>query len=206
MEHGANPTDFASPAVTASPAATASRAVTTPPAVSQAAPLQTLLRAGTWSVDDQRTRVCLSVPNMIWGTVHGTVAVAGADVLVSQDGQVQEVRAEIDLSSVDTGVARRDADLRKPTLLDIDHHPMMVFRSQHIDSQEHGWAVHGDLEVRGTTVPLTLTVAQADEESATALHVVATAELDRRSAGIRAPAFLIGHKVSITVDAWLDAP
>ena len=188
MESVANPTAFA------------------PPAPTQPAPPQTLLRAGTWSVDDQRTQVRLSVPNMIWGTVRGTVAVASATVLVGHDGRVQEVRTEIDLNSLHTGIARRDADLRKPALLDIDQHPMMVFRTHDIDFQEQGWAVRGDLEVRGRTVPLTLTVAQPDEESATALHVVATAELDRRSAGIRAPAFLIGHRISITVDAWLDAP
>jgi polyisoprenoid-binding protein YceI len=143
---------------------------------------------------------------MVWGTTRGTAAVASAQVLVGHDGRVQEVRAEIDLNSLDTGIARRDADLRKPALLDIDNHPMMVFRSHDIDFQEHGWALSGDLEVRGTTVPLTLNVAQPDEESATTLHVVATAALDRRSAGIRAPAFLIGHQISITVDAWLDAP
>jgi polyisoprenoid-binding protein YceI len=176
------------------------------PAVAQPTQPQTLLRAGRWSVDDQRTRVCLSVPNMGWGTVRGTVAAVSADVLVGPDGLVQEVSAEVDLNSLDTGIARRDADLRKPSLLDIENHPMMVFRSHDIGSEEHGWAVHGDLEVRGRTVPLTLTVSHPDEESATALHVVATAALDRRSVGIRAPVFLIGHQISIIIDAWLDAP
>ena len=36
--------------------------------------------------------------------------------------------AELDLNSLDTGISKRDADLRKPWLLDIDRHPVMTWR------------------------------------------------------------------------------
>lgn len=36
------------------------------------------------------------------------------------------------LGAIDTGNARRDKDLRKPKLLDLDHHPAMTFAADSI--------------------------------------------------------------------------
>jgi hypothetical protein len=39
-----------------------------------------------------------------------------------------------------------------------------------------------------------------------AVHVVATARLDRTAVGVRAPSLMIGRTVTITIDAWLAGP
>ena len=112
--------------------------------------------------------------------------------------------AELDLNSVDTGISKRDADLRKPWLLDIDRHPVMTWRCDRFVATGGGWTGMGKLTVRGTTVALLVTgrveAAALDGEW---LRVRAEAVLDRTAVGIRAPSFLIGRTVSITIDAWL---
>jgi polyisoprenoid-binding protein YceI len=158
--------------------------------------------AGTWSVSDSRTRVTFSVRNL-GRPVHGSVACRWGSVEVDGAGAPRRVIAEIDLESVDTGIARRDADLRKPWLLDIDRHPAMTWTADRFTrGADGGWAAEGVLQVRGTSVPLMLT-GSAEFVPDGCIRVRATGSLDRTAVGIRAPRLLIGRTVDIDVDAWL---
>lgn len=158
--------------------------------------------AGTWSVSDSRTRVTFSVRNF-GRPVHGSVACARGEVEIDGAGAPRRVSAELDLGSVDTGIARRDADLRKPGLLDIDRQPAMTWTADRFTRRDDGrWTAEGILQVRGTSAPLTVT-GQAELLPDGWVRVRGTAALDRTAVGIRAPRFLIGRRVGIDVDAWL---
>lgn len=65
-----------------------------------------------------------------------------------------------------------------------------------------GWAVKGELHVRDRTVGVRL-AAQVVALEGDGYRVRATTSIDRRDAGITAPAFLIGHRVAITIEAVL---
>ena len=85
--------------------------------------------AGTWTVSDSRTRVLFAVGN--FGRVaHGTVTCGTGSVELDASGAPVRAHAELDLNTVDTGISKRDADLRKPSLLDIDRHPVMTWRCE----------------------------------------------------------------------------
>ena len=158
--------------------------------------------AGTWTVSDSRTRVTFSVRNF-GRPVHGAVACQWGTVEIDGTGAPLRVAAEIDLGSVDTGIAKRDADLRKPWLLDIDRHPAMTWTADRFTRADDGrWVAEGVLQVRGTSVPLTVT-GPAELQPDGWIRVRGTASLDRTAVGIRAPRFLIGRRVEIDVDAWL---
>jgi polyisoprenoid-binding protein YceI len=160
-----------------------------------------LLAAGTWAVSDSRTRVTFTVGSM-GRPAHGSVACRWGSVELAADGAPVRVRAELDLDSLDTGVAKRDADLRKPRLLDIDRHPTMTWSADRFTPADDGsWTAEGTLCVRGTAAPLT--VVGTAEADGSWLRVRARGELDRRSVGIRAPSFLIGRTVRIELEAWL---
>jgi len=162
----------------------------------------TLPVAGTWDVSDSRTRVTFSVRNL-GRSVHGSMACQWGTVEVDGTGAPRRVTAEIDLGTVDTGISKRDTDLRKPWLLDIDRHPAMRWTADRFTRGEDGqWAAEGVLQVRGTSVPLTVS-GPAELQPDGWIRVRATASLDRTAVGIRAPRFLIGRRVDIDVDAWL---
>ena len=163
--------------------------------------LQAPVAAGTWLVSDSRTRVGFSVGNL-GATVHGTVACRWGRVEIGEDGAPRRVRAEMDLDSLDTGIARRDSDLRKPRFLDIDRYPVMTWSADRFTRAGDGrWAAEGVLCVRGTSAPLTL--VGAPEPDGGGIRVQAAGELDRRAVGIRAPALVVGRTVRIAIDAWL---
>lgn len=161
------------------------------------------LAAGTWTVSDSRTRVTFAVRNL-GRRAHGSVACRWGELDVDAAGGPRRLVAELDLDSLDTGIARRDADLRQPSLLDIDRHPVMTWAADRFARRVDGrWAAEGVLHLRGTSVPLTVT--GLPEVSADGwIRVRATAALDRATVGIRAPRVLIGRLVEVDVDAWLS--
>jgi polyisoprenoid-binding protein YceI len=163
--------------------------------------------AGTWIVSDSRTRVSFAVGNL--GRVaHGSVTCSTGQVELGAAGNPVRASARFELDTLDTGIAKRDADLRKPRFLDIDRHPVMTWRcDRFVATGDGGWTAAGELSVRGTTVPLAVTGRpEAAALGGEWLRVRAEAVLDRTAVGIRAPRFLISRTVSISVDAWLTPP
>ncbi len=161
---------------------------------------------GRWTALPDRTSATFAVGNLGVRVVHGSVAVVSGSLEVDADGRPAAVRAELDLRTIDTGIPKRDADLRKPSLLDIDAHPVMSFVCSDVRPEGAGWCAEGTLSARGTSCPLTVTGTVVEHSPAGTLHVQGTAVLDRRAIGIRAPRFMIGQEVTITVDAWLTTP
>lgn len=166
------------------------------------APVRTGVQAGTWTVSDARTRVTFSVRS-VGGTARGSVPVGWGDVRIGADGAPLRVRAALDLDGLDTGIARRDRDLRSPRFCDIDRHPTMTFDAHRFTATDDGaWVANGELRVRGTATALEVT-GRPEPAGDGWLRVRSSAVLDRRAVGIRAPSLLIGRWVAIEIDAWL---
>ncbi|WP_370971057.1 YceI family protein [Amycolatopsis sp. cg9] len=158
------------------------------------------LRAGTWTVRTGRTTASFEVRNFGFNRVRGTIPVRAGTVEVTGGG-VTAVRAELDLAALGTENPRRDADLRKPNLLDSGAHPDLTFTATGVRRRDEGWEVTGGLRLRGTSCPLTLAV-----EPVTATRVRATGTLDRAPLGMRVPRAVIGRYVRIDVEAELEPP
>ncbi|MDQ4038782.1 MAG: YceI family protein [Actinomycetota bacterium] len=153
---------------------------------------------GTWTLAAP-TMAEFSVGNL-GKRVSGTIPVSSAHFEVSENGSVRDVYAVLDLSSIDTGLAKRDADLRKPRLLDLDNHAKLTFSATQVTSLEQGWTVNGLLTVKGRTREITLDVT-AEQPSEDTVLVRLTGRLDRRHYGIKAPRFLIGALVDLQIEA-----
>jgi polyisoprenoid-binding protein YceI len=159
------------------------------------------VRAGTWTVSDSRTQVRFSVRNL-GVSVQGSVGLSCGQMEVDAGGAPVRARAEFDLASLDTGITRRDTDLRRPRFLFVDRQPVMVWSCDRFTRSAGGcWLAAGLLSVRGAASPLE--VAGVAEPGDGGVLVRAAATLDRLAVGIRAPRLLIGRVVRIEIDAWL---
>jgi polyisoprenoid-binding protein YceI len=160
--------------------------------------------AGTWSVSDSRTRVTFTVSNF-GRPAHGSVTCSWGEVEIDDRGSPVRVRAELDLETLDTGIRKRDFDLRKPLYLDIDRQPVMAWSADRFTRDEEGrWTAHGELHVRGVSAPLAVTgMPEATALDGSWVRVRASGVIDRTAVGIRAPRFVIGRLVGIEIDAWL---
>lgn len=162
------------------------------------------LAAGVWRADLTRSTASFQVGNL-GRKANGTVPVTGGTVEIDADGQLLGVHGTLDLGAIDTGIAKRDLDLRKPGLLDLDRHPTMTFTATSCHPVDNGWSVTGTLQARGTSAELS-GVAELSTVDGTTAVMTATARLDRRTLGIRAPRLLIGRYVDITVTAVISRP
>jgi polyisoprenoid-binding protein YceI len=158
------------------------------------------LAAGRWTVDLTNSTATFRVGNL-GHTVTGTVPIIEGTVEVDAAGRPLAITGSLDLGAIDTGNPRRDKDLRKPRLLDLDRHPVMTFAASSVTTAPDGWSVAGLLTARGNEVRVTGEVDVSTRDGS----VILTAHtwLDRRAVGVRAPRFMIGHRVEITVSATI---
>jgi polyisoprenoid-binding protein YceI len=179
--------------------------MTNPMAAGTAGPAQ----PGEWLADLAASTVSFTVRNFGLRSVTGQVPLVGASVTVGLSGQPVSVRAELDARGIDTGHRRRDGDLRGPRFLATDRWPAISFRASDVQASGAGWTIDGTLRVKDCDCPVRLDVSGADirpNDPAASVNLCATARLDRRSAGINAPAFLIGHTISMSLAIRLRPP
>jgi polyisoprenoid-binding protein YceI len=116
------------------------------------------LKHGSWALDKAHARVGFSVRHLGVSKVRGRFAELDADLVVGSSLDDSAVSASIDLGSIDTGNADRDAHLRSSELLDVEERPTMTFRSTCISGSGEDWTLDGDLTIGDVTRPISLDV------------------------------------------------
>src|SRR5512145_2778272 len=90
-------------------------------------------RAGTttWQLDPTHSSVEFSVRHMMMTTVRGRFKDVKATLRGDRDHPDDAgVEATMDVASIDTGVADRDAHLRGPDFFDAAQHPVITFTAK----------------------------------------------------------------------------
>ena len=109
------------------------------------------------------------------------------------------VHATLDPASIDTGHARRDADLRGKRFLAVDAYPLMEVIANRIAATADGWCADAVLRGPGCEAPLRIDATLDDAETAAHLQLSGSARLDLRDVGIRVPGFLVRRFVDVSV-------
>jgi polyisoprenoid-binding protein YceI len=169
-----------------------------------------LVPAGDWVADPAACTVTFAVRNFGLRTVTGQIPLTSAEVVVGPAGQPVRVRAELDARGIDTGSRRRDSDLRGPRFLASGRWPAITFEASGVRASGAGWAIDGTLTVKDRRCPVRLEVSGPDTrpgDPAAPVSLRATGRLDRRAAGVdTAPAFLVGHMISLSLAVRLCPP
>lgn len=106
-----------------------------------------------WDIDTVHSSVGFSVRHMMVSTVRGHFNVMRGQLHIDeQEPEKSWVEAEVDAASVDTRNAQRDEHLRSGDFFDVEHYPIITFKSTHVErvgGQE--FKVTGDLTMHGVT-------------------------------------------------------
>jgi polyisoprenoid-binding protein YceI len=109
-----------------------------------------------WHIDPVHTSLEFAVKHMGVFTVRGTFEQVSGVAHVSEDGTLEDVRVEIDATTVSTRNAQRDEHLRSEEFFDAENHPRIIFQSTEIRPLGGGeYEVAGELSMRGQTHPVT---------------------------------------------------
>jgi polyisoprenoid-binding protein YceI len=167
----------------------------------------------TWNVDPVHTHIGFSVRHLMISTVRGQFkSYSGKVAIDPADFTKTTIEGEVEVKSIDTGNEQRDGHLRTNDFFDAEHHPKITFKSSRIEKKgEAEYLVHGDLQIRGVTKPVTfeaefLGVSKSPRgQTVAGLH--AHAMVQRKDFGVLYDAVLetggvaIADKVKIEIDA-----
>jgi polyisoprenoid-binding protein YceI len=166
----------------------------------------------SWKLDSNHSHVGFSVKHMMVTTVRGQFKAYRATFsLDAADFTKSTFAGEIDVESIDTGNADRDAHLRTNEFFDAANHPKILFQSRSITKKDEGeFVVEGDITIRGVKKPITLEVEYAGSAKnpygQTVAGLSAHGTLNRKDFGVAFHAVLetggvaVGEKVKLELD------
>jgi len=115
--------------------------------------------AGTWNIDSAHSAVQFSVRHMMVSTVRGEFTKLSGTVDFDESNLAGlRVEATIDMTTVNTREAKRDAHLKSPDFFDVANFPTATFKSTRVEKSGSGYTVTGELTLRGVTKEISLAV------------------------------------------------
>lgn len=172
-----------------------------------------LASASTWNIDPDHTSIEFKVRHLMVSNVKGVFGkVSGVVKIDDSDFTKSTVTATIDTTSIDTGVAKRDAHLKSPDFLDVAKYPTMTFVSTGVTGGSGGdFKLTGNLTLHGVTRPVVLDVAGLSQEIKDPMGAIrrgasASTTINRKDFGLtwnkmlEAGGVAVGDEVKINIE------
>jgi len=169
-----------------------------------------------WRIDPLHSGAHFSVRHMMISTVRGEfTGITGSVTYDPANPTRDAVEASIDCSTVNTGVAKRDTQLKSADFFDIAHYPTMKFKSKRVEKGGDGkLKVTGDLTINATTQEVVLdvegpTASIRDPRGNEKVGLAASAQISRKRFGItwnevmESGGVAVADEVSISLDLEL---
>ena len=171
--------------------------------------------AGRWKADTVHSHIGFVVRHIMVSKVRGRFTGFDVEIVTAENPLESSATLTVDLSTIDTDNETRDNHIRSSDFFDVESHPQMTYRTTAIRPDGDGFAVDGDLTLRGVTrqVPLKLTVEgfgpdpfRPDPFGGTRAGFSATGEINRTDFGVSyngpipGGGVAIGDKVQIVLE------
>jgi polyisoprenoid-binding protein YceI len=155
--------------------------------------LSTALRAEdiAWRIDTNHSAAHFSVRHLMISTVRGEFS--GISGMVRYDARhpaQASVEATVDCRTLNTGVAKRDEQMKGPDFFEVKKYPNMVFKSKRVQTAgKDKLKVTGDLTINNTTREVVIEVdgpspQVKDAQGRMKIGLNATARINRKDFGI----------------------
>jgi polyisoprenoid-binding protein YceI len=164
-----------------------------------------------WNLDPAHSTVSFSVRHLMITNVRGEFQkVAGAVHYDPARPDATRIEAQIEVASVSTREAQRDAHLKSPDFFDAEKHPQITFVSKRARAAGEGRVdVTGDLTIRGSTREVTLHVTditgeQKDPWGNTRIGATAKTKIKRSEFGVTWNAVLETGGIAVSDDVAIE--
>lgn len=167
----------------------------------------------TWNLDPVHSAAEFKVRHMMISNVKGQfTGISGVLSLNENDIVKSRVEASIDVASINTRDAQRDAHLKSADFFDVQNFPTLSFKSTGVERTGGGeLAVTGDLSIHGVTREVVFKVEGpsapgADPWGNTRVGLSAVTRINRKdfgltwNAALEAGGILVGDDITITLD------
>ncbi len=167
------------------------------------------LSAGTWNVDAAHSELGFTARHLMVSKVRGKFNEFEATATVADDVTASTINAVVQLASVDTGSADRDAHIKSGDFFDVENNPTMTFTSTEVGAD----FLKGDLTIKGVTKPVEFDLdfngLATDPWGNQKAGFEATTEINRKDFGLEwnvaleSGGVLVSEKIKINLDIQL---
>lgn len=168
-------------------------------------------RTGTWVIDPSHSEIGFSVRHLAISKVKGVFERFEATVEAAPNPADSTVSVSVEVASINTNNADRDAHLRTNDFFAPDEHPTMTFVSTGLRVENGDLLLDGDLTLRGVTKPITIKGEfggiATDPWGNVKAAASGTAVINRHDFGVSWNAaletggFLLGDEVTLIIEA-----
>ncbi len=162
----------------------------------------------TWYIDPSHSAVTFGVKHLMVSTVHGRFGrVRGTVEFDRAQPDHTKISGSVEVNSIDTNDANRDAHLKGPDFFDAERYPTAVFESTVVEPMGgNSFRVKGNLTMHGQKRPVTFEAEfdgiAADQFGGQHLGASATLTIDRSHFGMVfnrpiANGVMVGDKVKV---------
>ncbi|MBQ0829876.1 YceI family protein [Streptomyces tagetis] len=155
---------------------------------------------GTYEIDQAASAIRFDT-RALFGLlpVRGTFTIGQGRIIVADPAEESSVDVVVEAGSFASGKRQRDEHVRSADYLDVARHPGIGFRSLRLERSGEDATLHGELTVRGVTLPLAVTLGAVAQEGRR-LTASGTATVDRYAFGITKAKGMTGRHLKITLD------
>ncbi|MEO6923349.1 MAG: YceI family protein [Bryocella sp.] len=169
-------------------------------------------QTSTWKIDPMHSQSNFEIRHMGVSNVRGSISgISGHIEWNEKDPSKSSVVADLDMNTINTTTAARDADLKSPHFFNVAKYPKMHFQSTRVEGKAGHLKVYGDLTISGVTKPVILNMdgpaaPQKGREGGVISGLEATTTIRRADFNI-GPMYAppsIGDQVKIIIDIEMD--
>jgi polyisoprenoid-binding protein YceI len=118
-------------------------------------------KPGHYDIDTAHSKLGFEVAHLVISSVEGRFTKFNGKVDLAEKFEKSRFTVDVDLASVDTSVAKRDAHLRSPDFFDVKKYPEMKFESTGIEGSPDSFRLTGNLTIHGVTKKVTFDASYA---------------------------------------------
>ena len=114
-----------------------------------------------WMIDPAHSEIQFKVKHLMITTVTGYFRKYDLEVETETDdfNTAKKIEFTADIDSIDTNHEQRDTHLKSADFFHAEEHGQLKFVGNKYETNGDAAKLHGDLTIRGTTKPVTVTVA-----------------------------------------------
>lgn len=112
--------------------------------------------SGTYGIDTMHTQLGFSVTHLGISVIRGTFDRFSGFLTVGDTLAGTSVTIEAEMASMNSGNTMRDEHMHGADFFDVANHPQMIFQSTSVTESGSGYALTGNLTIKGVTQPVTL--------------------------------------------------
>ncbi|WP_433286637.1 YceI family protein [Pseudonocardia sp. CA-142604] len=156
--------------------------------------------AGRYALDPVHSFLQFAT-HFVGARVRGTFRGLSGSLEIAEDLTKSSVQAQIDVTTLSTGVGARDDHLRSADYFDAANHPVATFASSGLVPDGDRFLVAGDLTIRGTTRSVELEVRFSgdgeDQTGAFRMGFTASGRVSRSAFGVNGNVSKVGGPLLI---------